>query len=225
MRCEFRLQLPRRGIGRLPGPGRPPRRRPTPRSVGWGGRPRPAGLEKEDTMRLHRLGMTLLCFVLLLGACYPGRASSGSGQSPDLIGNWELQELPDYNALDAIRRLRPAWLRGGDPARCRNRVERGLPQGPPERRASVELRSAGRDQCNRHPRDAIPQRSRCIHAFRHGLCERRDSDHAGALSDRFRYPPRTPPAPRPPAPACGSSSRPARCCGTPRRPRTAGSGS
>ena len=64
-------------------------------------------------MRLHRAATILLSFVLLLGACYPGRASSGSGRSPDLIGNWELQELSDYNALDAIRRLRPAWLRVG----------------------------------------------------------------------------------------------------------------
>lgn len=64
-------------------------------------------------MRRHRIAPILLPFVLVLGACYPGRASSGSGASPDLIGNWELQELADYNALDAIRRLRPAWLRAG----------------------------------------------------------------------------------------------------------------
>lgn len=64
-------------------------------------------------MRHHQAGVILLYFVLFLGACYPGRASSGSGRSPDLIGNWELQELFDYNALDAIRRLRPAWLRAG----------------------------------------------------------------------------------------------------------------
>ncbi|MCY4400295.1 MAG: hypothetical protein OXE96_13295 [Gemmatimonadetes bacterium] len=64
-------------------------------------------------MRRQRTGVILLYFVLFLGACYPGRASSGSGTSPDLIGNWELQELVDYNALDAIRRLRPAWLRTG----------------------------------------------------------------------------------------------------------------
>ena len=64
-------------------------------------------------MQRHRAGAMLLCLVLLPGACYPGRATSGSGASPDLIGNWELQELSDYNALDAIRRLRPAWLRPG----------------------------------------------------------------------------------------------------------------
>ncbi len=64
-------------------------------------------------MRFHRSGTILLAFVLFLGACYPGRANSGAGQNPDLIGNWELQELSDYNALEAIRRLRPAWLRAG----------------------------------------------------------------------------------------------------------------
>ncbi|MYB07753.1 MAG: Plug domain-containing protein [Gemmatimonadetes bacterium] len=67
-------------------------------------------------MRNHRprvASVWLLLTVGLLAACYPGRANSGSGGSPDLIGNWELQELADYNALDAIRRLRPAWLRGG----------------------------------------------------------------------------------------------------------------
>ena len=79
-------------------------------------------------MRLHRLGMTLLCFVLLLGACYPGRANSGSGQNPDLIGNWELQELPDYNALNAIRRLRPAWLRAGTRPGVASGPSAGLPR-------------------------------------------------------------------------------------------------
>lgn len=64
-------------------------------------------------MQRHRAGVILLCIGLVPGACYPGRATGGSGTSPDLIGNWELQELADYNALDAIRRLRPAWLRGG----------------------------------------------------------------------------------------------------------------
>lgn len=67
-------------------------------------------------MRRQRPGViavSLFLFLGFLGACYPGRANSGSGVSPDLIGNWELQELADYNALDAIRRLRPAWLRGG----------------------------------------------------------------------------------------------------------------
>lgn len=64
-------------------------------------------------MRSHRAALILPSLVLVLAACYPGRANSGSGGSPDLIGNWELQELADYNALDAIRRLRPAWLRGG----------------------------------------------------------------------------------------------------------------
>lgn len=66
-------------------------------------------------MRSHRLGMIAFAFVLFLGACYPGRANSGSGQNPDLIGNWELQELSDYTAFDAIRRLRPAWLSRGTP--------------------------------------------------------------------------------------------------------------
>jgi len=66
-------------------------------------------------MRFHRPGMIALAFVLFLGACYPGRATSGSGQNPDLIGNWELQELSDYTAFDAIRRLRPAWLSRGSP--------------------------------------------------------------------------------------------------------------
>ena len=64
-------------------------------------------------MQRHQAGVILLCIVLLPGACYPGRATAGSGTSPDLIGNWELQELSDYTALDAIRRLRPAWLRVG----------------------------------------------------------------------------------------------------------------
>ena len=66
-------------------------------------------------MRHPRLGMTALAFVLFLGACYPGRANSGSGQNPDLIGNWERQELSAYTAVDAIRRLRPAWLSRGTP--------------------------------------------------------------------------------------------------------------
>ena len=64
-------------------------------------------------MRFRGSVMTLLALTLVIGGCYPGRANSGSGQNPDLIGNWELQELPDYNALEAIRRLRPAWLRAG----------------------------------------------------------------------------------------------------------------
>ena len=67
-------------------------------------------------MRQGRAGAALALLLLLVGlaaACYPGRATSGSGANPDLIGNWELQELADYNVLDAIRRLRPAWLRGG----------------------------------------------------------------------------------------------------------------
>lgn len=67
-------------------------------------------------MRYHRVGITLFSFVLFvgfLGACYPGRASSGSGASPNLIGNWELRDLPDLTALEAIRRLRPNWLRAG----------------------------------------------------------------------------------------------------------------
>lgn len=67
-------------------------------------------------MRYHRVGVTLFSLVLSLGflsACYPGRATSGSGASPNLIGNWELQKLPDLTALEAIRRLRPSWLRAG----------------------------------------------------------------------------------------------------------------
>lgn len=64
-------------------------------------------------MQRHQAGVILLFVALVAGACYPGRATGGSGTSPDLIGNWELQELSDYNALDAIRRLRPAWLRPG----------------------------------------------------------------------------------------------------------------
>ena len=67
-------------------------------------------------MRYHRVGIILFSFVLLigfLGACYPGRATSGSGASPNLIGNWELRDLPDLTALEAIRRLRPNWLRAG----------------------------------------------------------------------------------------------------------------
>ena len=67
-------------------------------------------------MRYHRAGVTLFSLVLLLGllsACYPGRATSGSGTNPNLIGNWELQNLPDLTALEAIRRLRPNWLRAG----------------------------------------------------------------------------------------------------------------
>ena len=66
-------------------------------------------------MRSHRAALMPLCLVLILAACYPGRANSGSGGSPDLIGNWELQELSDYTAFDAIRRLRPAWLSRGNP--------------------------------------------------------------------------------------------------------------
>jgi len=67
-------------------------------------------------MQFHRAGVTLFSLVLLLGflnACYPGRATRGSGASPNLIGNWELQNLPDLTALEAIRRLRPNWLRAG----------------------------------------------------------------------------------------------------------------
>ena len=67
-------------------------------------------------MRYQRAGVTLFCLVLILGvlsACYPGRATSGSGANPNLIGNWELQNLPDLTALEAIRRLRPNWLRTG----------------------------------------------------------------------------------------------------------------
>lgn len=67
-------------------------------------------------MRYHRAGVTLFCLVLTLGflsACYPGRANSGSGANPNLIGNWELANLSDLTALEAIRRLRPNWLRAG----------------------------------------------------------------------------------------------------------------
>ncbi len=64
-------------------------------------------------MRNPRAGLILLSLVLAINACYPGRAGSGPGANPDLIGNWELQELPDHNALEAIRRLRPNWLRTG----------------------------------------------------------------------------------------------------------------
>ncbi len=66
-------------------------------------------------MQRHHAVAILLGFVLFAGACYPGRASTGSGRSPDFIGNWELQELFDYTAFDAIRRLRPAWLSRGSP--------------------------------------------------------------------------------------------------------------
>lgn len=67
-------------------------------------------------MRYHRAGVTMFFLVLLFGflsACYPGRANSGSGASPNLIGSWELRNLPDLTALEAIRRLRPNWLRAG----------------------------------------------------------------------------------------------------------------
>jgi len=68
-------------------------------------------------MRSYRAGFILFSLVLFVGflsACYPGRAPSGSGASPNLIGNWELRDMPDFNALDAIRRLRPNWLRAGN---------------------------------------------------------------------------------------------------------------
>jgi hypothetical protein len=64
-------------------------------------------------MRRQLVGALFLSSVLAVAACGPGRAAAGSGASPDVIGNWELQELPDYNALEAIRRLRPNWLRTG----------------------------------------------------------------------------------------------------------------
>jgi len=56
-------------------------------------------------MRHHRVGVTLFSLVLFLGflsACYPGRATRGSGASPNLIGSWELENLPDLTALEAI---------------------------------------------------------------------------------------------------------------------------
>lgn len=40
-----------------------------------------------------------------------GGAASGSGADRNVIGHLELQEVPELNALEAIRRLRPAWLR------------------------------------------------------------------------------------------------------------------
>ncbi len=57
------------------------------------------------------VGLLLLSVVPLLAACGAGAAAGGSGRNPNVIGNWELQELPDYNAMEAIRRLRPIWLR------------------------------------------------------------------------------------------------------------------
>lgn len=52
-----------------------------------------------------------LSVVAALAACGGGRAGAGSGTSPNVIGNWELEAVPDYNALEAVRQLRPGWLR------------------------------------------------------------------------------------------------------------------
>ena len=62
-------------------------------------------------MRRLLVFFLVLAVVPLLGACTSGAAAGGSGNNPYVIGAWELDDLPEYNALEAIRRLRPAWLR------------------------------------------------------------------------------------------------------------------
>jgi hypothetical protein len=61
----------------------------------------------------RQLAHLLLFFVVcILAGCTSAaaRAASGSGSNPYLIGNWELEEIPEYTVMDGIRRLRPAWL-------------------------------------------------------------------------------------------------------------------
>lgn len=57
------------------------------------------------------MSLLLLASVLALGACASSGSGSGSGQDPNVIGTWELNQHQDYNALEAVRRLRPQWLR------------------------------------------------------------------------------------------------------------------
>lgn len=58
--------------------------------------------------------------ILLAAAWLAACASSGASTSrdPNVIARSELAEVPNYTALEAVRRLRPAWLRvrgGGGP--------------------------------------------------------------------------------------------------------------
>lgn len=62
-------------------------------------------------MRKFLVGAALLATpVMALSACASGSGQSASGD-PDVITSWQLAELQDMNAMEAIRRLRPGWLR------------------------------------------------------------------------------------------------------------------
>ncbi len=62
-------------------------------------------------MRRPLVLFLLLATLPLFAACKSGQAASGSGRNPNVIGSWELDDLTEYNALEAVRLLRPNWLR------------------------------------------------------------------------------------------------------------------
>lgn len=55
--------------------------------------------------------VAMAMLALTLAGCASSGVGSGTDDDPNLIGSWELAEVQDMNALDAIRRLRPGWLR------------------------------------------------------------------------------------------------------------------
>ena len=62
------------------------------------------------------IGLGLVLVSVFLGAC---ATTGGSGsQNRNVLSSWELTEVADLTAMEAVRQLRPAWLRtrgGGGP--------------------------------------------------------------------------------------------------------------
>lgn len=66
---------------------------------------------------MHRLSpgrvvpAALAVFTLLIGACATGGGGERTGNDPDRITFEELQDVLELSAFEAVRRLRPTWLR------------------------------------------------------------------------------------------------------------------
>lgn len=54
---------------------------------------------------------TLAGLTLLIGACATGGGGERIGNDPDRITFEELQDVLELSAFEAVRRLRPSWLR------------------------------------------------------------------------------------------------------------------